>query len=48
MTRATTLVLEQVEVIELLHVVDDDDAAAALAVLRQHPQAKTHQMLEGG
>lgn len=48
MTKATTLVLEEAEVLELLRIIDDDDGAAALDFLRQHLQAKAHQMLEGG
>jgi hypothetical protein len=48
MNKATTLVLDEEELLELLRILDDDDAPAALDFLRRHLQAKAHQLLEGG
>ena len=48
MKKATSLALEEEELLELVRILDEDDAPAALAFLRQHLQAKAHQMLEGG
>jgi len=48
MTKAATLVFEEAELLELLRIFDDGDAPAALAFLREHLQAKVHQLLEGG
>ncbi len=48
MKKATTLVLEEAELLELLRILDDDDGPAALASLREHLRAKAHRLLEGG
>jgi hypothetical protein len=47
MKKATTLVLQEEELLELLRILDDD-APAALEFLRRHLRAKAHQLLEGG
>ncbi len=49
MTRgAITLVLEDVELVELTRILIDDDAEAALAFLKRHLKAKSKELLEGG
>jgi hypothetical protein len=40
--------LEDAEVIELMRVLQDDDADAALAFLRRHFKGKARELLEGG
>ena len=46
--KATTLVFEEAELLELLRIFNDSDGPAALAFLRAHLQEKVHQLLDGG
>jgi hypothetical protein len=48
MKKAVNLVLEDKELIELIRILMDDDAEAALIFLRQHFMGKTRGLLEGG
>ncbi len=47
-TRAISLVLEDVELIELTRILMDDDAEAALDFLKRHLKGKAKELLEGG
>lgn len=42
------LVLEEAEVIELMRILIDDDAAGALAFMRRYLKGKARELLEGG
>ncbi len=44
---AITLVLEDMELLELARIMMDDDADAALAFLKRHLKARSKQVLEG-
>lgn len=46
--KALSLILEDVEVIELARSLMDDDAEDALAFLKKQPRGKTKDLLEGG
>jgi hypothetical protein len=48
MKKAVTLVLEDREVVELVRILLDDDAEAALVFLRTHLKHKARELLEGG
>lgn len=48
MKKAVNVVLEDEEIIELMRILMDDDAEAALAFLKQHFRGKTRELLEGG
>jgi hypothetical protein len=40
--------LDDVEIIELMRILMDDDAEAALAFLKKHFKGKARELLEGG
>jgi len=48
MKKAINLVLEDDDIIELMRVLMDDDAEAALAFLKKHFKGKARDLLEGG
>jgi hypothetical protein len=48
MKKAINVVLEDEEIIELMRILMDDDAEAALAFLKQHFKGKARELLEGG
>lgn len=48
MKKATGLVLEDEEIIELIRILMDDDADGALAWLKTHFKGKARDLLEGG
>jgi hypothetical protein len=48
MKKATSLVLEDDEIIELIRILMDDDADGALAFLKTHFKGKARDLLEGG
>ena len=48
MKKAMSLVLEEEEIIELIRILMDDDAAGALAFLKTHFKGKARELLEGG
>jgi hypothetical protein len=48
MKKALSLALEDDEVIELIRILMDDDADAALAFLKTHFKGKARDLLEGG
>lgn len=48
MKKAVNVVLEDEEIIELMRILMDDDAEAALAFLKQHFRGKARELLEGG
>lgn len=48
MKKATSLVLEDEEIIELIRILMDDDAEGALAWLKTHFKGKARDLLEGG
>jgi hypothetical protein len=48
MKKATSLVLEDEEIIELIRILMDDDADGALAWLKTHFKGKARDLLEGG
>lgn len=48
MRKATSLVLEDEEIIELIRILMDDDADGALAWLKTHFKGKARDLLEGG
>lgn len=48
MNKSITLVLEEQELIELIRVLLDEDAEAALAFLKVHFKGKARELLEGG
>lgn len=48
MKKGVTIVLEEVEIIELMRVLLDEDAEAALEFLKKHFKGKTRELLEGG
>ena len=45
---AITLVLEDVELLELTRIMLDDDAEAALDFVKRHLKARSKELLEGG
>jgi hypothetical protein len=48
MKKSVTLVLEDTDIIELMRILMDEDAEAALIFLRQHLKGKLREALEGG
>ena len=48
MKKALTFVLEDRDIIELMHVLMDNDAEGALEFLRQHFKGKARYLLKGG
>ena len=48
MKKGLTLILEDVELVELCRILLDRDADAALAFLQQHFKGKPRDLLEGG
>ncbi len=48
MKKAIHLVLEDKDIIELMRIILDDDAACALTFLKQHFKGKARDLLEGG
>ena len=48
MKKSITLVLDDADIIELMRILMDNDADAALAFLKQHLKGKLHETLEGG
>ena len=46
--KALSVILEDVELIELARILMDDDAEAALAFLERHLKGKAKELLEGG
>jgi hypothetical protein len=48
MNKSITLVLEEQDLIELIRVLLDEDADAALAFLKVHFKGKARELLEGG
>lgn len=42
------VVLEEADIIELMRILLDDDAAGALAFMRKHLKGKARDLLEGG
>lgn len=48
MKKAVLLTLEDPEVIELMRILQDEDAEAALAFLQAHFKGKLRELLEGG
>jgi hypothetical protein len=48
MKKGVTIVLEEVEIIELMRVLLDEDAEAALEFLKKHFKGKARELLEGG
>ena len=47
-SKALSLILEDVELIELTRILLDDDAEAALEFLKRHLKPKAKELLEGG
>jgi len=48
MKKAMNLVLEAEELIELIHVLIDEDSQGALVFLKTHFKGKARELLEGG
>jgi len=48
MKKAITLSLDDADIIELMRILMDEDADAALAFLKQHLKGKLREALEGG
>lgn len=48
MKKGISLVLEDEEIIELMRILMDDDAEAALVFLKTHFKGKARDLLEGG
>ena len=48
MKKAINLVLEDEDIIEIMRILMDDDAEAALAFLKKHFKGKARDLLEGG
>jgi hypothetical protein len=48
MKKSITLALEESDCIELLRIMLDEDAEAALAFLKEHFKGKARELLEGG
>lgn len=48
MKKGLTLILDDMELIELCRILLDRDADAALAFLQQHLKGKARDLLEGG
>ena len=48
MKKALHLVLEDEDILELMRILMDDDAEAALTFLKKHFKGKARDLLEGG
>ncbi len=48
MKKSVQIVLEDADIIELMRILLDDDAQAALIFLEQHFKGKARELLEGG
>lgn len=48
MKKGVQIFLEDEDIIELMRILIDDDAEAALAFLKQHFKGKARDLLEGG
>lgn len=48
MKKATSLVLEESDAIELMRILLDEDAQGALEFLKKHFKGKARDLLEGG
>ena len=48
MKKSLTIILEDEELLELMRLLMDDDAQAALAFLKEHFKGKARELLEGG
>ena len=48
MKKGLNLILEDQDIIELIRILIDDDAEAALVFLKTHFKGKAHNLLEGG
>jgi hypothetical protein len=48
MKKSLNLVLEEKDIIELMRILLDEDAAGALAFLKEHLKGKARELLEGG
>jgi hypothetical protein len=48
MKKSLHLVLDDEDILELIRVLMDDDAAGGLAFLKQHFKGKARELLEGG
>ncbi len=48
MKKALTIVLEDQDIIELMRILLDEDADAALSFLKKHFKGKARDLLEGG
>ncbi len=48
MKKAVHLVLEDADIIELMRILMDEDAEAALVFVKQHLKSKLREALEGG
>jgi hypothetical protein len=48
MKKSLSIVLEDQDLVELMRLLMDDDAEAALAFLKQHFKGKARELLEGG
>lgn len=48
MKKAINLILEDEDIIEIMRILMDDDAEAALTFLKKHFKGKARDLLEGG
>jgi hypothetical protein len=48
MKKAISITLEEEEIVELIRLMLDEDAEAALAFVKQHFKGKARELLEGG
>ena len=48
MKKGVNLILEDEDIIELMRILMDEDAEAALGFLRKHFKGKVRELLEGG
>ncbi len=48
MKKSLSLVLDDADLLELMRILMDDDAEAALAFLKHHFKGKARDLLEGG
>ena len=48
MKKAITVTLDDEEIVDLIRIMLDEDAQAALAFVRQHFKGKARELLDGG
>jgi len=48
MKKSLHILLDDEDIIELMRILLDEDAASALAFLKKHIKGKTRELLEGG